>query len=175
MVDVSSMSSKEAALTVLSDYLLDNGLLTLPVDVENLATLLGIKYEKRNFDPSKSKVSGFLVKTAKNEPFLAVTNAAEYPQRQRFTLAHEIGHYVHLYQNRPTNEVVGKVEYRNELSSAGTDPEEVWANQFAAELLMPANIVSQYWGEGLSKTDISSIFDVSIAALENRLNSLGLR
>ena len=64
--------------------------------------------------------------------------------RQRFTIAHEIGHFllhtdedVHIDEKRP----IGR---RDDLSSQAVDACEIEANQFAAELLMPESLVREF-------------------------------
>lgn len=163
---------EDAAIELLKKTIGKDGKVTLPINIEEITRHLGIEYKRVFLDEG---VDGFLVKDKPNVPFKAVVNAASHIHRARFTIAHEIGHYIHKYQNLPDDEVAGKTEYRNELSSKGTDDEEKWANSFAAALLMPSNIVSEFWAKGLSVDEIACLFDVSQKALKNRLNNLGLK
>jgi len=59
--------------------------------------------------------------------------------RQRFTIAHEIGHYLlHRFEHDVFfNKTGSKKLYRNEDSTTGKDQMEIEANAFAAALLMP--------------------------------------
>jgi Zn-dependent peptidase ImmA (M78 family) len=161
-------SATETLLSTIADV---NGCVTLPIDVEVIIEKMGIKVEQLDLD---SSTSGLLVKDKANEPFKAVSNISNHPHRRRFTFAHELGHYIHSYQNLPDDQVAGKVEKRDELSSLGRDPEEIWANQFAASLLMPASIVRSYWADGRSFSWMILMFDVSSEAMSNRLSTLGL-
>ena len=171
-VDVqNNRPASTAAADLLWQTLVSNGMLQLPVDIDKIAQLLSIEVCQGEL---RGDVSGILVKD-ENDGFQAVINSIDPDVRQRFTLAHEIGHYIHRYQDYPHDAKAGMVEYRNEMSSLGTDPEEVWANKFAAALLMPANIVRKFWAEGRSRSEIAQIFHVSEAALQNRLNTLYLR
>lgn len=148
-----------------------NGCVSLPIDVKQVLGKLGIKVETMFLEPD---TSGLLVKDKANEPFKAVSNIENHPHRRRFTYAHELGHYIHSYQDLPADKVAGKVEKRDELASSGTDPDEIWANKFAAALLMPASIVRNYWAQGMSVPAMSALFDVSGEAMSNRLSTLGL-
>lgn len=110
-------------------------------------------------------------------------NSAESPLRQRFTIAHEIGH-LQLHTGRPV--IVDKLVRVNLRSGQGTfttQREEREANQFAAELLMPAALVRReadavardlpQSGEGFSKR-LAETFEVSPQAMRYRLVNLGL-
>lgn len=103
-------------------------------------------------------------------------DAGEHEHRNRFTLAHEIGHYIHKYQGTEwDSRIVGLVEKRDELSARGTDKEERWANSFAAALLMPASLVMHFWTEGENIDTIAKYFNVSESAIRYRIINLGLR
>lgn len=90
------------------------------------------------------------------------------PRRDRFTIAHELGHYF-LHYARPgmTGEMV--------FNRGGSDRAETEANFFAAALLMPTVQFAAEW----KRTDgdvlvLSRIFDVSPRAVEVRASVLGL-
>lgn len=149
------------------------GRIQLPIDVWDIAEKLKIKAFRGKFKDEEN-VSGVLYKKEGDSSFTAVINSEEIEVRQRFTLAHEIGHYIHKYQDLPSEQEVGKVEYCNELSSRGIDPEENWANRFAAALLMPVDEINKEWASGKLYEEIAQDFNVSRAALGNRLDELGL-
>lgn len=96
-------------------------------------------------------------------------NCTEPAVRQRFTLAHEIGHHVHGDMDAPR-------DTSEQFNSRSRDPREVAANRFAAALLMPDVIVKHLVREkrvtGLA--ELSKIFGVSTAAMEFRLRNIGL-
>lgn len=165
-----------AADDLLAKTLVRNGQLGLPVNVEDLAQKIGldISYEKLPLG-----TDGELVKdgpAAENGMgFKAIIDENGSRHRQRFTIAHEIGHYIHGYQDYPKD---GKnqriVEMRNVASSNGINQEEVWANTFASEILMPASIVTSLWGQGVSVRDMTRRFDVSTRVMGTWLDNLGL-
>ena len=85
-------------------------------------------------------------------------NNSQHPHRQRFTVAHEIGHL--LLGHTGKNFVL-------ELNSK--KPEEVEANQFAAELLMPLEMIKNDLQNKRSAKDIARLYNVSEEAVWWRL------
>jgi len=105
---------------------------SIPVDVTKIA-------KKQNArlvidDLSSSGLSGFAYQKD-NERIIGV-NKLESDERQRFTIAHELGH-LFLHKNAVNYDQGGIMLFRDGHSSEGTDHREVQANRFAAELLMP--------------------------------------
>jgi Zn-dependent peptidase ImmA (M78 family) len=73
---------------------------------------------------------------------VAGVNALHHPYRQRFTLAHELAH-VEMHRAALTTEVhIDKgILRRDAVSATGVEPLEIEANVFAAELLMPQELL----------------------------------
>ncbi|WPF66392.1 MULTISPECIES: ImmA/IrrE family metallo-endopeptidase [unclassified Corynebacterium] len=88
--------------------------------------------------------------------------------RQRFTCAHELGHMV---EDGETSQIDRR---RDDNSAKGSDPHEVYANAFAAELLMPGYAVRQLWQLGADLFSLASFFGVSKPSMEYRLKNLRL-
>ena len=136
----------------------------LPVPVESIAEdLLGLRVQVAPM----SGISGFLY-PAERVVFL---NAADSPQRRRFTLAHELGHWIcqHLEGTRQP------LYCRHEDVTAAAPPDrarEREANVFAAELLMPEPAVRGAWNG--NATVASAAFGVSAEAMHWRAYSFGL-
>ena len=107
--------------------------LSVPVDVELLAKRLGVEIKRHGFD---EELSGFALHR-EGEKFIGV-NSNEGEKRQRFTIAHELGH-LQLHRSQSVNVDKGVMMLRDSHSSDGTDMKEIEANRFAAELLMPEN------------------------------------
>jgi Zn-dependent peptidase ImmA (M78 family) len=137
----------------------------VPVDPVHIAQRLGIKVYTADLDRG---VAGLLVKKAGQDPEIYL-NAFDSPNRRRFTCAHELGHYV----RRSANDSEGweYVDHRDELSSAGTNDEERFANGFAAELLMPAHEVRSQ-AKKFNVAALASRFCVSMEAMKLRLEAL---
>jgi Zn-dependent peptidase ImmA (M78 family) len=119
--------------------------------------------------------SGVLVRTG--DSAVIGVNVMHHPNRQRFTIAHELGHYM---LHKPGT-YVDRAFYRNTESGSGTIKEEREANQFAAALLMPASWVegeaqnhSLDLGDDTSLVALAEEFGVSSQAMSFRLTNLGL-
>jgi Zn-dependent peptidase ImmA (M78 family) len=139
----------------------------LPVDPFLIAQRLGIKAYTAGLDEG---ISGMLVKRPGEDPELYV-HVSDSPNRQRFTCAHELGHYV---KRSAAGDVAWEyVEHRDLLTAQGTDPEEIYANQFAASLLMPREAVERLH-ERLGPVALAYEFGVSADAMHYRLVNLGL-
>jgi Zn-dependent peptidase ImmA (M78 family) len=114
--------------------------------------------------------SGALIKAFGRTPKIVV-NSGDAQHRQRFTCAHELGHYV---RRGDDDEEYERIDYRNTASSEGRYPEEVYANEFASCLLMPEANVRALHEDGLFDWEMANSFAVSREAMQRRLKRLGL-
>ena len=137
-----------------------------PVDVAAAARKLGVEIYAAGLAP---KVSGVLVrdpsyKTASG--FVIFVDQAEPAVRQRFTAAHELGHFV-LHKDA----VVHKNEDNYLLRSDGmSNRQEAEANRFAAALLMPLPLIEEAMKSGItSPKSLAAHFNVSEIAMSIRL------
>lgn len=97
-------------------------------------------------------------------------------RRKRFTIAHEIGHIV-SHEGDLRSERMEYVDARSDMG-VGTAP-EIYANEFAAELLMPADRFKRSIEELDAPRDVQNIwlaeeFDVSVASVNIRRQILGV-
>ena len=146
----------------------DGSPIPLPVDPFVIAQKLGIKAYAAGLDEG---ISGMLVKRAGEDPEIYV-HASDSPNRRRFTCAHELGHY---YKRSATGDAEWEyVEHRDLLTSQGSNPEEIYANRFAASLLMPREEVERLRKEGYGAAALAYEFGVSEDAMHYRLDNLGL-
>lgn len=107
-----------------------------PVPVERIARWLGAQLA---YEPFEGELSGLLHRQA--DKAVIGVNDLHPKTRQRFTIAHEIGH-LRLHPGKPfVLDRTIKANLRDELASTATDREEIEANAFAAELLMPVRMV----------------------------------
>lgn len=113
--------------------------------------------------------SGILVQHDKK--FNILINIDEALTRQRFTIAHELGHFlIHKGQQFVDEFTAGETFYRD-----GTENKiEKEANYFAACLLMPADKVEEIWPECKDPKDAANRFKVSEVSMTYRLKKLGL-
>ena len=77
--------ARERARRVLSDY----GAVTAPIPVEKIIKKLGIRIQ---FSPLDQELSGMAL--VKDDISVIGVNALHHPNRQRFTMAHELGHHI---------------------------------------------------------------------------------
>ena len=146
-----------------------------PVPVKRIAKHLHIEIR---YSAAREGVSGALVSKG-GKVFIAV-NDTHHENRQRFTVAHEIAHYLLHKMGEPVHfDEDFRVYNRDKTSSLATDPKEIEANQFAAELLMPKKFVLNDFSA--TRGDRSGVvvrlankYQVSPQAMEYRLANLGL-
>jgi hypothetical protein len=101
-----------------------------PVRLGALARDLGLEVFK---SPLKPGISGLIEPSATAESgFRIRVNRHESVERQRFTLAHEISHYL-LHRDFIRNGVIDNTLYRSSLSSK----QEIEANRLASKIVMP--------------------------------------
>jgi Zn-dependent peptidase ImmA (M78 family) len=90
----------------------------IPVDPIHIAQTLGVEVYTADLD---SAVAGLLVKRQGRDAEIYL-NSEDSKNRQRFTAAHELGHYVR--RSTGSDDAWDYVDRRDALSSLGTDPEE---------------------------------------------------
>jgi Zn-dependent peptidase ImmA (M78 family) len=154
-----------------------------PVSVGEIARGEGAQIARHRFEGSES---GFILRDGK----LTVigVNTLTSRRRQRFTIAHELGHLL-LHEGEPL--IVDhsvRINFRDDVSGAATDDREIEANAFAAMLLMPRPLILSHLkaylasvtqrGESISREDLiaqlAREFDVSAEAMGYRLINLGI-
>lgn len=138
----------------------------LPIDPVKIATVAGISvYGRGGWGDTDYRYSGYY-KKFNGIPSIEY-NVSEPPVRQRFTVAHELGHFALGHEDAPRD--------AGNFQSSG-DIRERQANKFAAELLMPASLVTQYYQNGFANSveGLASMFGVSKDAMGYRLINLGL-
>ncbi len=130
-----------------------------PVNVFDLAARMGIAIEHW---PFTNLLGGLLFDEGGPCIFY---NSSVPITRARFTVAHELGHFV-LHRRQ------GIYFMCQENSKRLAERQ---ANRFAAELLMPAEAVEGLAGRGLAKDALAERFLVSEEAMILRLKELGFR
>lgn len=97
-------------------------------------------------------------------------NSIHNKKRQRFTLAHELGHYI-LHKNK-TTDFRDTTFFRNEDKTSL----EYMANDFASALLMPDEKVKECVKEGIRKiSDLADKFEVSSSAMRYKVERMGYK
>ncbi len=163
-----------------SELLREAKITQAPVSVEHIAKTQGaavVPYELGE------EVSGVLV--VEEHKGTIGYNSIHPKNRQRFTIAHELGHLVlHVSKNKPKELFVDKdfiVKWRyNKIYSPKEFQHEQEANAFAAALLMPKefliNEMQKEKFKELTETrlieELAKVFNVSIQAMTYRFADL---
>lgn len=150
-----------------------------PVDVENIARRVGLSVRYSDGDDS---LSGFLIRGIHAGGNVIGVNSGHAKTRQRFTIAHELGHWF-LHQQQEPVHVDRRFEvYRRSAESAtGDNVAEIEANRFAAELLMPEHFLERDLRDRYSidladedeVSELANRYAVSQPAVTFRLMNLG--
>jgi Zn-dependent peptidase ImmA (M78 family) len=137
-----------------------------PVDVAEVARRLGLAIFERNL---ATGVSGALVRDASygtTSEFVIFVDDSEAYVRQRFTAAHELGHFV-LHRDQIGNGVEDNYMLR---AQGFTNLAEQEANRFAAELLMPRPLIEHLISSGTHTVpQLAKALQVSEIAIGIRL------
>jgi Zn-dependent peptidase ImmA (M78 family) len=165
-----------AVITRRAEELVTRHALEPPIAVIDVAERLGARVD---FHDLEDQVSGLLVR--KGDQSFIVVNASHAETRQRFTIAHEVGHLL-LHKATPGVFLDGMfVQFREDASRNRFDRREVQANMFAASLLMPERFLREELdGTPIDISDDDAIrgiaqrYKVSAQALTIRLVNLGL-
>ena len=144
-----------------------------PIPIRDIVDRHGVTVLEHNLNDNDS---GLLV--IKNRHPIIVVNRQHHPHRQRFTLAHELGHLL-LHFDRSED-----MFHRDQRSSQGIHRFEIQANDFAAQLLMPKYaLLKHFSGQTFDAfdpkysrkvTNLAKTFEVSQQAMSLRLQQLGL-
>lgn len=169
---------RKASIENLAESLLrENNSFVPGFKLRTLAEKLGVRLIEEEME---SNISGY--SAIKDKQKVIAINTSQSKPRQRFTIAHELGHlFLHDFNEFNFNQDQ-KTFYRNNVSSSGMDSFEIEANYFAACLLMPKSLIEESLAEASKSTmvdestleDLASKFNVSIQAMSIRLSTLGI-
>ncbi|QCW22218.1 metalloprotease [Gordonia phage WelcomeAyanna] len=151
--------ARKAAEEVAADYWHPG---RFPVDVESIARGMGLRVE---YTYLRAGVSG-MVRARPDETPTIYVDRDENPARQRFTIAHELGHFVERSNQ-------GKIDFAF-IDERGTkyDLHEFYADEFAGNLLMPASEIRRLQSRQESNVQMAAHFGVSVPALVKRIERL---
>jgi Zn-dependent peptidase ImmA (M78 family) len=154
-----------------------HSILEAPVPVERIANAEGLPIIQTAYG---GDVSGALIRT--NGLVGIAVNATHHPNRQRFTVAHELAHYKLQHDGEHVDRDFTIIR-RDDKSSEANDWLEIEANAYAACLLMPREFLLRdlrvnFKGDfDFSEEHLATIakkYKVSTSALNYRLTNLGL-
>ena len=146
-----------------------------PVPIQRLARGCGARIVQ--VPGNDDNIDGFLFRNG-NEAVIGI-NRDRAAVRRRFTIAHELGHLFLHEQGQVHVDRGFRVRLRSGVSSGGTDQDEMEANRFAAEILMPIDFLrNDLKGQEFDLAEDNELrslarrYGVSTQALAIRLNSL---
>jgi len=163
------------ALNLLSNLKINE----LPIPIKKIVKSLKIELTSYNLG---CDISGVCV--IENDKARIGFNPLESEVRQRFTIAHELGHYYlkHYKDNNGLFVDNVKVMFRRQGATSNEMKQEREANSFAASILMPSNLVEIEYNQIINKdpflTDdkivhqLANKFRVSEIAMTYRLINL---
>ncbi len=148
-----------------------------PVDVNGAIRSLGIRLKVDAKLPEN--ISGQIRPVG--DSYEIASTERDHRYRQRFTLAHELGHYI-LHRDKigdgvDDNKMYRSTEDGNFYNTSIEKIHEMQANSFAASILMPEDLVRREINSGLGRYSLKALsnkFEVSPSAMRWRLKNLGL-
>ncbi|WGO83621.1 ImmA/IrrE family metallo-endopeptidase [Arsenophonus apicola] len=161
-------SSEWVSLTKEQASLIRKHQLQFPILVGVIAKELGITVKKSTL---AAGISGEIKE--ENGIVIIKINRHDVKERQRFTLAHEIAHFL-LHRDRIGDGITDDILYRSKLS----DFMEIQANRLAADILMPSYLIQQKLKEFTGLRDeekyekLADIAEVSTTAIKIRLGKI---
>lgn len=159
---------------------------TPPVDLVSMAEELGFTIAEIN-DDNDDFSGAIYVDINKTNPIkvdnedkykVIIINKKNAASRQRFTLAHELAHYFNDCLDKDGNE---KNTYKHRDGKNRLDPREIKINEYAAELIMPLELLYKDITNELSNNKSNEVdllvvkklankYQVSLEAMRNRIN-----
>lgn len=137
-----------------------------PVQTVPIANDLGLSVYRDDDWPDD--VSGMIIKNADlggHSGYAIIVNAKHHEHRRRFTIAHEVAHYV-LHQDLIGDGIQDDALYRSGLSNR----QEAQANRLAADILMPWHLINKAIADGVATVpELARLFSVSKSAMSIRL------
>lgn len=110
---------------------------TVPVPVERIANAMNAQIHYVPFERD-GELAGMLLR--KGGKVIIGVNSSHHSNRQRFTIAHELGH-LRYHEGELHVDRKLQINRRDEISALAIDSDEIEANRFAAELLMPFKLI----------------------------------
>ena len=156
--------AEEAAEAVIRDTFGSLDAVEFPINLDVVLEKYALQLKEGGFEDSQ--ISGAF---NRDEATIYVSEK-ESPERQLFTVAHELGHFK-LHKGRTTD-----ILYRMQVYqfNNGDPKDETQANWFAANLLMPKEAVKKMWKITSDADRMATFFGVSRTAMYFRLKDLGL-
>ncbi|WP_153130478.1 ImmA/IrrE family metallo-endopeptidase [Dechloromonas hortensis] len=175
-LDLMELDGKVRPVEIVDEILRQNPDMPYPVPLEELATAVGIQ---QIGELVTEGFEGMLMTNPEKSQGVIMVKANANPQRRRFTIGHELGHYL-----LPWHRQLSFSCSSESIKDSGTDSKsakgvemEAEANTFASELLMPSAVFKKLQ-RNAGEPDIEQVvkfsahFDASVEATARRFMNL---
>lgn len=177
LLDLMELEDHKTPSDVVEEILRQNPHLSYPTPLERFVELAGIESIS---ELTTDGFEGMLITNAEKSRGAIMVKAGVSPRRRRFTVAHELGHFL-LPWHRQERFSCKSSDIKDSGTSRANSLEQVnietEANAFASELLMPSSAFKSFIDDfetptlvGLSR--LSDTFDVSFEATVHRYKAL---
>ncbi|MDE2421645.1 MAG: ImmA/IrrE family metallo-endopeptidase [Gammaproteobacteria bacterium] len=177
LLDLMELEDHKTPSDVVEEILRQNPNLVYPTPLERFVELAGIESIS---ELSTDGFEGMLITNPEKSRGAIMIKAGTSPRRRRFTIAHELGHFL-LPWHRQQKFSCKSSDIKDSSQNRGLAPElvsiETEANTFASELLMPSSafksLIDDFETPTLNAlTTLSETFDVSFEATVHRYKAL---
>jgi Zn-dependent peptidase ImmA (M78 family) len=177
LLDLMELEDQKTPSDIVEEILRQNPNIRYPIPLERFVELAGIESIS---ELATDGFEGMLITNAEKSRGAIMIKAGTSPRRRRFTIAHELGHFL-LPWHRQQKFSCKSSDIKDSGNNRGLAPEQITieteANAFASELLMPSSAFKNFIDNFETPTllDLSSLsdrFDVSFEATVHRYKAL---
>lgn len=148
-----------------SNILLNNDLYKIPVNILKIAKANDITVFTADLE---KKILGAIRYDKQNKKYTILLNEKQSYEQQRFTLAHELGHFFLHKQILESEELHVDIMYKIE------NEQEAEVDYFAGALLMNKLLLEKMYEKNQSIRELAEMFEVSVSVMTIRLDTIGL-
>lgn len=161
---------RDLAVSILEGFGIDS---PNKIEIEDIVYALDIPIQFKPLTKSEGRIIH-----GKNKSIITIKDNIGFETRRRFTIAHELGHYL-MHKNNSIQHLdnISSLSWFNNRSNPGIFLQEFEANTFASELLLPTKtfqeaINSKPFSPELVR-NISDEFNVSRSSVIHRFTDTG--
>lgn len=165
---------------IVEDLLAQHNINEPSINVEDIAKNLGIIVIRRPYT-AQNKLAAMLIRDEPSGKVIIALNGDHTKEKQRFSIAHEIGHFLLHPAEKVYLDREFSVDYRDSKAAIGKHIKEIEANRFAGNLLIPRRFLVEdlrnyLMEEKVDKVkisrELSKKYEVSTFTINIRINSL---
>lgn len=167
--------------SVVENFLTKYNINEPPIKVEEIAKdKLNIIVVRRPYK-SQNKLAAMLIRDEDSGKVIIALNGDHKKEKQRFSIAHEIGHFLLHPAEKLFVDREFSVDYRDSRTAIGKHIKEIEANRFAGNLLVPRRFLVEDLRNYLLKEKVDKIkisqelskkYEVSTNTINIRINAL---